>query len=152
MHSLYNMTFRFLSVNVRIEFLCWLNLIAIWHVRKKTSFLRTEGISEHTHGLFYLDKRVACIAAGPCTRPNHCLGSDGKTPKNSLSFFVVQKKLLSIRGLLSHILCSCFVLFFMDGELPIAFLLNFKSMPKRISQDNTNGEQGKLYKQCQINQ
>ena len=75
-----------------------------------------------------------------------------KQQKTHSPFFVVQKKLLAIRGLLSHILCSCFVLFFMAGELPIAFLLNFKSMPKRISQDNTNGEQGKLYKQCQINQ
>ena len=38
---------------------------------KKTTFLRTEGISKLTHGLFYLDKGVACIAAGPRTRPNH---------------------------------------------------------------------------------
>ena len=75
-----------------------------------------------------------------------------KHQKAHSPFFVVQKKLLAIRGLLSHILCSCFILFFMAGELPIAFLLNLKSMPKRISQDNTNGEQGKLYKQCQINQ
>ena len=47
-----------------------------------------------------------------------------KHQKAHSPFFVVQKKLLAIRALLLHILCSCFVLFFMDGELPIAFLLN----------------------------
>ena len=71
MHSLYNITFCFLSVNVHVSSFfvgaTYCNLAR----PKKTSSLRTEGISEHTHGLFYLDKRVACIAAGPSTRPNH---------------------------------------------------------------------------------
>ena len=67
-------------------------------------------------------------------------------------FFCGAEKTVSYKGLTLSYTRFCFVLFFMAGELPIAFLLNLKSMPKRISQDNTNGEQGKLYEQCQINQ
>ena len=146
-----------LSVFLVLTYMYRVSLLAEFNCNlarpKKTTFLRTEGISEHTHGLFYLNKGVACIAAGPCTRPNHLFRVWWKNTEKLIVLFCGAEKTVIYKGLiLSHILCSCFVLFFMDGELPIAFLLNFKSMPKRISQDNTNGEQGKLYKQCQINQ